>query len=59
MPIILGCPFLVTFNVIIDIIMRGFHYKWLEEKLEFNPSQAMSSPSMEDPYYQIDVGEKV
>ena len=43
----------------IDVKNRGLSLHVGEEKLEFNFSKAMASPSLEDACYQVDVIDKV
>ena len=58
-PIILGCPFLDTAGAMIDAKNGRLSLQVDEEKLEFDLSQAIASPSLEDVSYRVDVLEKV
>ena len=57
-PIILGCPFLATVGAMFDVKNGRLSFQVGEEKLEFNLSQAIASPSLEDACYQVDLLEK-
>jgi len=47
-PIILGRPFLAAASVMVDVKNERLSLQVGEEKLEFNLSQAIASPSLED-----------
>ena len=57
--IILGRPFLTMGGAMIYVKNRKLSLQVGEEKLEFNLTQAISSPILEDAYYQVDILEWV
>jgi len=58
-PIILGRPFLATACAMIDVKNGRLSLHVGEEKLEFNVSKVMASPSLEDACCRVDFIEKV
>jgi len=58
-PIILGRPLLAMAGAMIDVKNGCLSIHVGEEKLEFNLSKVMASPSLEDASYWVDVIEEV
>ena len=58
-PIILGRSFLATADAMIDVKNGRLSLHVGEEKLKFNLSKVMSSPSLEDARCPVDVIDKV